>query len=136
MCVLPACVFVHLHVLRFVHFVVSFNIPLQQRLSPSKPFHLCSIRELFRCAFVLLCSTYSPPLLLKQHRACFTFNLTSSSVLSPLKNCFYFFYGLLTEACYVAAINSNSTEFNCLLMWMVLLCSSFILISVQDSCCH
>lgn len=51
------------------------------------PFHLCSIQELFRCAFVLLCNTYSPLLLLKEHRACFTFNLTSSSVLSP---CFFF----------------------------------------------
>lgn len=62
LCTLPACVFAHLHVLCFVLFVVSFNIPLQQRLSSSKPFHLRSFRELFRCAFVLLCSTYSPPL--------------------------------------------------------------------------
>ena len=42
-CVISACELVRLHVLCFVLFVVSFNIPLQQRLSPSKPFHLCFI---------------------------------------------------------------------------------------------
>lgn len=49
-----------------------------------------------------------PPLLLKQHRACFTFNLTSSLVLSLFLNCL-FFYWLLMEACYVAAIKTTET---------------------------
>lgn len=50
-----------------------------------------------------------PPLLVKQHRACFTFNLTPSSVLSPFQNRLFFLYQFQMEAHYAAAAHRDST---------------------------
>lgn len=73
---------VHLHVLGFCSGSCLLISHCSKVSAPPKPFHLGSIQELLGCAFVLLCNTYSPLLLLTELWACFTFSSTSSSALS------------------------------------------------------